>query len=176
MLGGGHCIMRALWVLTGPTGLPELACSQGKQQGNVLCFKTGMSLTLPVCDQTMGSHLSVCPIYIDYFWNLQRGPHRYPQTIMLAAATWESRLPHTIFLSCSCGCWSQYWVCMDVTDGPICCLCTYPEPPAQEAWTVLGSKKREGDKFPFQLSATFYQPGSEAFLLEFWDVSHKKFG
>lgn len=52
-----------------------------------------MSLTLPVCDHTMGSHLCVCPIYIGYFWNLQRGPHRCPQTIILAAATMRKSLP-----------------------------------------------------------------------------------
>lgn len=58
-----------------------------------------------------------------------------------------------------------------------CVVCAHFQSHQPRSLNSAGfQKEREGNKFPFQLSTTFYEPGSEAALLEFWDISHKKFG
>lgn len=139
-----------------------------------------MSADLTSLDHKVGSHLCLGPIYIGYFWNSQRGPHMCPQTRMLAAATVrKSPLlppppPHLPLLFL--GSWSQYWLHACLWWARMWSV--YVPPSSQGAWISLASKQKWGDKFPFQLNATFYRPGPETARFVFWTltVSHKQFG
>ena len=96
----------------------------------------------------MGSHLCLCLIYIGYFWNSQRGPHKCPQTSMLVATTMRESPPLTIppphppassspiprllkpILSLH---WRHLWA--NVLSVPV-------SPSSQGTWIALSSKQR----------------------------------